>query len=193
MTGPREQLAQFAPKIKLVQLPEDKIGEVIGSGGKTIKALMEKYAVQIDIDDFGAASISAQDQKAIDDAAYEIESMIKEVQVGEEYDGVVTRVENYGAFVEFLPGREALVHVSELSGGFLSDPSTVIKVGPKIKVKIAGFNDNHQIKLSAPEFKAAHPGQPRQDNNRAAFNPRPQQQFGKFDSRISGRSPRPRR
>jgi polyribonucleotide nucleotidyltransferase len=193
LASPRSQLSQFAPKIKLVQLPEDKIGDVIGSGGKTIKALMEKYQVQIDIDDFGAASISASDQKAIDDAAYEIESMIKEVQVGEEYDGVVTRVENYGAFVEFLPGREALIHVSELSGGFLSDPSTVIKVGEKIKVKIAGFNDNHQIKLSAPEFKAAHPGQPRQDNNRAAFNPRPQQQFGKFDSRIGGRSSRPRR
>ena len=193
LNAARPQLSPLAPKIKLVQLPEDKIGDVIGSGGKTVKALMEKYNVQIDIDDFGAASISAQDNKAIDDAAYEIESMIKEVAVGEEYDGVVTRVENYGAFVEFLPGREALIHVSELSGGFLSDPSTIIKEGDKIKVKIAGFNDNHQIKLSSPEFKAAHPGQPRQDNNRAAFNSRPQQQFGKFDSRIGGKSPRPRR
>ncbi len=187
----RPQLSQFAPKIKLVQLPEDKIGEVIGSGGKTIKALMEKYQVQIDIDDFGAASISAQDQKAIEDAAYEIESMIKEVEVGEEYDGIVTRVENFGAFIEFLPGREALLHVSEMTGGFLSDPSTVIKVGDRLKVKIAGFNENHQIKLSAPEFKAAHPGQPRQENNRASFSPKPQ--FGKFDSRMGGRSPRPRR
>ncbi len=191
LSAPRSQLSQFAPKIKLVQLPEDKIGEVIGSGGKTIKALMEKYQVQIDIDDFGAASISAQDQKAIDDAAYEIESMIKEVQVGEEYDAIVTRVENYGAFAEFLPGREALIHVSELSGGFLSDPSTVIKVGDRLKIKIAGFNENHQIKLSAPEFKAAHPGASRQENNRASFAPK--QQFGKFDSRMGGRSPRPRR
>jgi len=193
LAAPRAELSQFAPKIKLVQLPEDKIGEVIGSGGKTIKALMEKYQVQIDIDDFGAASISAQDQKAIDAAAYEIESMIKEVEVGEEYDGIVTRVENFGAFVEFLPGREALLHVSEMTGGFLSDPSTIIKIGDKLKVKIAGFNDNHQIKLSSPEFKAAHPGQPRQDTNRASFAPKPQ--FGKFDSRMGdrNRSPRPRR
>ena len=190
LDAPRPELSQFAPKIKLVQLPEDKIGEVIGSGGKTIKALMEKYQVQIDIDDFGAASISAQDQKAIEDAAYEIESMIKEVQVGEVYDAVVTRVENYGAFAEFLPGREALIHVSELSGGFLSDPSTVIKIGDKLKVTIAGFNDNHQIKLSAPEFKAAHPGQPREAgfDNRAQFDRRPQ--FGKFDSRMGDRRPR---
>jgi len=181
LAAPRSELSQFAPKIKLVQLPEDKIGEVIGSGGKTIKALMEKFNVQIDIDDFGAASISSQDQKSIEDCAYEIECMIKEVQIGEEYDGIVTRVENFGAFVEFLPGREALLHVSEMTGGFLSDPSTIIKIGDKLKVKIAGFNDNHQIKLSSPEFKAAHPGQPREagNDNRAQFGSRPQ--FNKFN------------
>jgi len=111
--------------------------------------------------------------------------MIKEVQIGEEYSGIVTRVENYGAFVEFLPGREALLHVSEMSGGFLSDPSTIIKVGDKLNVKIAGFNDNHQIKLSSPEFKAAHPGQPRENNNRAQFAPKPE--FRKFNPNFSKR------
>jgi polyribonucleotide nucleotidyltransferase len=161
LASPRPQLSPYAPKIKLITLPEDKIGEVIGSGGKTIKALMEKFGVEIDIDDDGRASISAIDQDKIEACAYEIECMIKEVQIGEEYDGVVTRVEAYGAFVEFLPGREALLHVSEMSGGFLSDPTSIIKVGDKLSVKISGFNDNHQIKLSAPEFKAAHPGQPR--------------------------------
>ena len=174
LAAPRTELSEFAPKIKMVTLPEDKIGEVIGSGGKTIKALMEKYDVQIDIDDFGKASISSQNQENIDKAAYEIESMIKEVQIGEDYEGVVTRVENFGAFIEFLPGREALLHVSEMTGGFLSDPSSIIKVGDRLNVKIAGFNDNHQIKLSSPEFKAAHPGQPReevqgQDNRTGGF------------------------
>jgi len=157
LPAPRTELSQYAPKIKMITLPEDKIGEVIGSGGKTIKALMEKYGVEIDIDDDGRASICAVDKDKIDACAYEIESMIKDVQIGEEYEGIVTRVEAYGAFIEFLPGREALLHVSELSGGFLSDPSSLIKVGDKLKVKISGFNDNHQIKLSAPEFKAAHP------------------------------------
>ncbi len=185
LSAPRPELSPLAPKIKLIQLPEDKIGEVIGSGGKTIKALMDKYQVQIDIDDFGAASISSQDQKAIEEAAYEIESMIKEVQIGEEYAGIVTRVENYGAFVEFLPGREALLHVSEMSGGFLSDPSSIIKVGDKLNVKIAGFNDNHQVKLSSPEFKAAHPGQPRQTGNRAQFAAKPE--FRKFNPNFSKR------
>jgi polyribonucleotide nucleotidyltransferase len=163
LSAPRAELSEFAPKIKMVTLPEDKIGEVIGSGGKTIKALMEKYGVQIDIDDDGKASISSQNQENIDKAAYEIESMIKEVEIGEDYEGIVTRVEAYGAFIEFLPGREALLHVSEMSGGFLSDPSSIIKVGDHLNVKIAGFNDNHQIKLSSPEFKAAHPGQPREE------------------------------
>ena len=177
---PRKELSIYAPKIKLVNLPEDKIGEVIGSGGKTIKALMEKYSVDIDIDDDGRCSISSPDKDKIEAAAYEIESMIKEVQVGEEYEGIVTRVENYGAFIEFLPGREALLHVSEMSGGFLSDPSSIIKIGDKLKVKIAGFNDNHQIKLSSPEFKAAHPGTPRQNPDRGSahrefknFSPNP--------------------
>ena len=189
LSAPRPELSVYAPKIKLVQLPEDKIGEVIGSGGKTIKALMQKYSVQIDIDDFGAASISAIDQKNIDDCATEIEAMIKEVQIGEEYDGVVTRVEPFGAFIEFLPGREALLHVSEMTQGFLNDPSTIIKIGDQLKVQISGFNDNHQIKLSAHEFKAAHPGQPRQDGDRAEFRPqRPQQGgFRNFQSPRRGR------
>lgn len=193
LAEPRAKLSAFAPKIKMVRLPEDKIGEVIGSGGKTVKALMEKYDVQIDIDDEGNASISSNDEIKIADAAYEIESMIKEVQIGEEYSGIVTRVENYGAFIEFLPGREALLHVSEMSGGFLNDPSSIIKIGDKISVKISGFNDNHQIKLSAPEFKAAHPGVPRspEEGNRAQFN-NPNTGFRKFNPRY-GNDRRPRR
>lgn len=181
LAAPRPQLSAYAPKIKLVILPEDKIGEVIGSGGKTIKGLMEKYSVQIDIDDDGRASISAIDQDKIDACAVEIEAMIKEVQIGEEYDGIVTRVEAYGAFIEFLPGREALLHVSEMSGGFLSDPSAIIKIGDKLKVVISGFNDNHQIKLASPEFKQAHPGDPNAMSNhdRPQFD-RPQGGFRSF-------------
>ncbi len=187
---PRKELSPYAPKIKLITLPEDKIGEVIGSGGKTIKALMEKYGVEIDIDDNGRASISSIDIEKIDKCVYEIESMIKEVQIGEEYEGVVTRVEAYGAFIEFLPGREALLHVSEMSGGFLSDPSSIIKVGDKLNVKISGFNDNHQIKLSSPEFKAAHPGNansmPERQGPSASGRP-PFRNFGSPSNQNRGR------
>ncbi|MFA5827832.1 MAG: polyribonucleotide nucleotidyltransferase [Candidatus Shapirobacteria bacterium] len=180
LSAPRKSLSVFAPKIKLIKLPEDKIGEVIGSGGKTIKSLMAKYGVQIDIDDFGGASISSADSKKVDEAVYEIESMVRDVQMGEEFDGVVTRVENYGAFVEFLPGREALLHVSEMTGGFLSDPSSIIKIGDKLHVRVSGYNDNHQLKLSAPEFKQAHMGDGSSERpQRPAFDQN--RGFGKFN------------
>lgn len=181
LAAPRTALSSYAPKIKMITLPEDKIGEVIGSGGKTIKALMEKFGTQIDIDDFGRASISSLDQEKIDACAFQIESMVREVQMGEQFEGEVTRVENFGAFVEFLPGREALLHVSEMTQGFLSDPNGIIKISDKIKVQISGYNDNHQIKLSAPEFKAAHPAQPN-DGFGQDRPPRPQ-----FDNRNNDR------
>ncbi|MBU1130096.1 polyribonucleotide nucleotidyltransferase [Patescibacteria group bacterium] len=158
LSEPRKELSVYAPKVAMLKLPEDKIGDVIGSAGKTIKGLMKKYGVQIDIDDDGIASVSSDSFDKTNKCIKEIEAMIKEVEIGEEYDGVVTRIEDYGAFVEFLPGREALLHVSELSQGFVSNPNTLVKIGDKIHVKVTGFNDNHQIKLSAPEFKAAHPG-----------------------------------
>lgn len=192
LASPRTALSAYAPKIKMITLPEDKIGEVIGSGGKTIKALMEKFGTQIDIDDAGRASISSLDQEKIDACVFQIESMVREVQMGEKFEGEVTRVENFGAFVEFLPGREALLHVSEMTQGFLSDPNGIIKIGDKIKVQISGYNDNHQIKLSAPEFKAAHPAQPNdgfgQDRPpRPQFNDRPRsggfRNFAQNDSR----------
>ncbi|MEK7527458.1 MAG: polyribonucleotide nucleotidyltransferase [Patescibacteria group bacterium] len=189
LSAPRTELSPYAPKIKLITLPEDKIGEVIGSGGKTIKALMEKFAVQIDIDDDGRASICSQDIAKIDACVFQIESMIRDINIGEEFDGVVTRVENFGAFVEFLPGREALLHVSEMTGGFLSDPGTIIKIGDKLHVRVSGFNDNYQIKLSAPEFKAAHPSNP------DAVPGRPRPDFDRNRQNFRNFSPpvRPRR
>lgn len=167
---PRAELSPLAPKIELIRIPEEKIGEVIGSGGKTIKALMQKYGVQIDIEDDGAASIAAADIEKVRQAAFEIESMVREIRIGEEFDGTVTRVEDFGAFVEFLPGRQALLHVSEMAMGFVSKPGSLIKIGDKIHVKVSGFNDNHQIKLAAPEFKAKNKGEERQPmQNRANF------------------------
>jgi len=181
----RDQVSQYAPKIKLMNIPETKIGDIIGSGGKNIKSLMEKYDVQIDINDDGQVSVAGQDMQKINDCLFQIESSIREINIGEEFEGTVTRVENYGAFVEFLPGREALLHVSELATGFVTDPSSLVKVGDAIKVKVSGFNDNHQIKLSAPEFKSSH------HSNDTQQDTRPREEFKKF--RPDFRSQRPRR
>jgi len=84
--------------------------------------------------------------------------MVREIQIGEEFDGTVTRVEPYGAFVELVSGKEALLHVSELSTGFISDVTKLIKVGDKIHVEVAGRNQENQIKLSAKKFKSEHTG-----------------------------------
>ncbi len=185
----RKELSPYAPKIEIVQVPEEKIGDVIGSGGKTIKALMEKYGVQIDIEDDGRCFVSSSDISKVKAATFEIASMVREIQVGEEFEnGTVTRVEQYGAFVEFLPGREALLHVSEMSSGFISDPSKIIKIGDKLKVKVSGFNENHQIKLSAPEFKAAHLGEER-PQFQSPSRPQNRQQFGNFNPNLRPRRP----
>ncbi len=186
LPSPRPELSEFAPKIVMVKIDPDKIGEVVGSGGKTIKALMEQYQVQIDIDDDGQVSISSLDEKFLDKAAFHIKSMVRKVEIGEEFDGVVTRVEDYGVFVEFLPGREALVHVSELSGAFLQNVSQVVKIGDKMHVAVIGFNENHQIKLSAPQFKAAHPGSASTGRDRQPVFDR-QPRFNKFNPNLQSR------
>jgi polyribonucleotide nucleotidyltransferase len=179
----RDQVSEYAPKIKLMNVPEKKIGDIIGGGGKNIKALMEKYEVQIDINDKGQVSVAGQDIEKINDCLFQIESSIREINVGEEFEGVVTRVENYGAFVEFLPGREALLHVSELATGFVDNPSSLVKVDDKIKVTVSGFNDNHQIKLAAPEFKKTH-------QSSAQRPDAPTQEFKKFRPDFGSQRPR---
>lgn len=173
---PKASLASFAPKIVTIKLPEDKIGEVIGSGGKVVKGLMKKYQVQIDIDDEGVASICSSDLDKTQTCAKEIQDMVREIQIGEEFDGTVTRVEPYGAFVEMVAGKEALLHVSELSTGFISEIDKIIKVGDKIHVEVVGRNQENQIKLTAKKFKSEHTG------DKAQFTPKP---IGKFKPPIS--------
>jgi len=161
LPAPRKELAPHAPKIVMLQLPEDKIGGVIGKGGETIKGLMERYEVQIDINDAGMCSISGIDQVKLEECKKTIAGMIKDVEIGEEYLGTVVDVRDFGAFIELIPEKQALLHVSEMATGFVKDVNTLIKLGDKIKVKVSGFNEEGKIKLVAPEFKAAHAGEER--------------------------------
>lgn len=153
ISEPRKQLSTYAPKIEQIVIPADKIGEIIGPGGKNIKAMIAESGAEIDIDEdeekgVGLVNISSPDQSKIDIARNIITGMIRVVDVGDEFDGTVTRVEAYGAFVEYLPGREGLVHVSEMSVERVEDVSSVVSVGDKVHVRLSGFKDDGKVSLS---------------------------------------------
>ena len=151
--APRKELSPFAPKIQQIRIPGDRIGELIGPGGKNIKALIEETGAGIDVDEDpetgeGIVNISSTDQAVIDKTKNTIESMFRELTVGEEFDGVITRIEDYGCFVEFLPGREGLVHVSAMAADFVSDPSAIVSMGETVHVRVAVIKDDGKIGLS---------------------------------------------
>lgn len=133
---PRKEVSKFAPKIRMVKVPKEKIGEVIGPGGKVIRKLMEETNTQVDVDDDGNVSIAGEDEAKVQKAVDWVEGVTKEAQAGEIYDGVVKRIEPYGAFVEILPGKDGLVHVSSMSEDFVKDPNDIVSIGDKVKVRV---------------------------------------------------------
>lgn len=153
ISEPRGQLSALAPKIDQVTIPVDRIGEVIGPGGKIIKEIIAQSGAEVDIDEdeernVGVANIASSDQEAIDKARKMIENILKTVEVDEEFTGEVTRIENYGAFVEYLPGREGLVHISQMASGFVKDPNSIVSLGDKVDVRISEIKDDGKIGLS---------------------------------------------
>lgn len=144
----RKTVSEYAPKIEQIQVPVDKIGEVIGPSGKNIKAIIAQTGAEVDIDDSGTVSISAVSEEAVRKAVEWISGMTREVSVGEEFEGTVKRILPFGAFVEYLPGREGMVHVSKMARGFVKDPSEVVKIGQSVKVKIEERDQQGRINLS---------------------------------------------
>jgi len=144
----RKNVSQYAPKVVTIQVPTDKIGEIIGPGGRNIKNIIATTKAQVDIEDTGIVTISAVDAEAVSKAANWISGMIREVQVGEEFEGEVKRILPFGAFVEILPGKEGLVHVSKMTAGFVSNPDEVVKIGDQVKVKVVEIDDMGRINLA---------------------------------------------
>ncbi len=162
---PRKELSKYAPKIVQFEIPTDKIGEVIGPGGKNIKLIMSETGVQVDIDDstgVGKVTISGVDPAGIERATSWIKGMTHEAIPGEEYDGTVTRVENYGAFVEFLPGKQGLVHVSRMSKEYVQDAASIVKVGDTVHVYVKGIDDMGRTDLSMIPLSELKPDVPRE-------------------------------
>lgn len=143
----RKEISELAPKVIVLTPPQDKIGEIIGPGGKNIRALIAKTQTEINVSDDGKVQISGLDKTKVEEAASHIENITREVEVGEEFEGEVKRILPFGAFVEFLPGKEGLVHVSKMGKGFVRDPGQVVKIGQKVKIKVYQIDSQGRINL----------------------------------------------
>jgi polyribonucleotide nucleotidyltransferase len=151
--SPREEISPYAPKIISIQIDPDKIGLVIGPKGKNIKAL-EKMGVKVDIDDDGLIAISSPDMEAAQKARDTIETMVAEVELGKVYQGKVVSVKNFGAFVEIIPGKEGLLHISELADHRVARVEDVVREGDEVKVKVIAIDNLGRIKLSRKQALA---------------------------------------
>jgi polyribonucleotide nucleotidyltransferase len=144
----RKALSEYAPKIETLQIPVDKIGELIGPGGKVIKNIIAQTGATVDVEDDGVVTISGVDQEAVTKAMDWVSGMMREVVVGEQFTGTVKRILNFGAFVEFLPGKEGMVHVSKMARDFVNNPEDVVQLGQEVEVKVLEIDDQGRINLT---------------------------------------------
>ena len=147
--APRAEMSQYAPRIIIMHISPDKIRNVIGTGGKIINAIIDETGVQIDIEDDGSVFITSPDGEAGKKAQEWIDNLTHEVKAGEIFNAKVTRIMNFGAFAEILPGQEGLIHISELSEQRVEKVEDIVKVGDVIPVKVKEIDSQGRINLSA--------------------------------------------
>jgi len=148
ISGAREEIGEYAPKIETITIPTDKIREVIGTGGKVIREIVATTGAKVDINDEGTVKVSASDSAKIKAAIDWIKSLTSEPEVGAIYDGKVVKVVDFGAFVNFFGAKDGLVHVSQISNERVARPADVLSEGQIVKVKLMGFDDRGKTKLS---------------------------------------------
>jgi polyribonucleotide nucleotidyltransferase len=150
---PRTEVSPNAPRMLQIEIPVDKIGELIGPGGKTIRGMIEKYDVEIDVENDGRVFIFGRDADKANAVRSNIERMTKEPEIGERFMGTVVKTTNFGAFIELTPGRDGLVHISKLSKGRVERVEDVINVGDKVEVEIEEIDNLGRINLRAIDLK----------------------------------------
>ena len=148
LTSARAELGEHAPRIEVMQIPVDKIREVIGSGGKVIREIVEKTGAKINIEDDGTIKIASAAAESIKAAINWIKSIASEPEVGQIYDGTVVKVVDFGAFVNFFGSKDGLVHISQLAKDRVAKTTDVVKEGDKVKVKLMGFDERGKTRLS---------------------------------------------
>jgi len=151
LAGPRPQLSPFAPRVVMMQINPDKIGAVIGSGGKVINGIIEECGVAIDIEDDGRVFVSATSDEAIQKAIEWIKGLAKEFKPGEEFQGKVVRIMDFGAFVEVAPGVDGLVHISQLAPFRVEMVEDVVNIGDVIPVKLVNVDEQGRLNFSAKD------------------------------------------
>ncbi|MCC6983020.1 MAG: polyribonucleotide nucleotidyltransferase [Bauldia sp.] len=148
ITQARPELGEHAPRIEVIKIPTDKIREVIGTGGKVIREIVEKTGAKVDVADDGTIKVASSDGKAIKAALNWIKSIVSEPELNAVYQGTVVKVVDFGAFVNFFGARDGLVHVSQLAAQRVAKPSDVVKEGDKVWVKLLGFDERGKVRLS---------------------------------------------
>lgn len=181
LKAPREKVSEYAPKIKVVRIPVEKIGEVVGPGGRMIKKIVAETGALVEVEDDGSVNITGATPEIMNKAVEWVEGIVKEVQAGEIYDGIVKRIQPFGAFIEVLPGKEGMVHVSDMSDGFVQNPEDVVKLGDKVKVRVREIDNLGRINLSMNMDPAKDkPKEPRRDFDRGG------ERRGGFSDRRGG-------
>jgi polyribonucleotide nucleotidyltransferase len=159
----RSEISPYAPRIITIQIPKDKIGGVIGTGGKVIRGIIEQTGVKIDIEDDGKVNIASTDTDSAQRAIRMIEDLVMEAEVGKTYLGTVTRLVDFGAFVEIFPGTEGLLHISEVADFRVQDINSELKVGDQIPVKVISIEPPNKIRLSRKAVLREQAGLPPQE------------------------------
>ncbi|MCG8451489.1 MAG: polyribonucleotide nucleotidyltransferase [Pirellulales bacterium] len=145
---PRETTAESAPRLLRTKINPDKIGLLIGPGGKTIRAIQEEVGCTVDVEEDGTVTVAAANQEMADEGLARVDALTASVQIGKIYDGTVTSVKDFGAFVEILPGRDGLCHISELSDEYVGNVADICSVGDAMKVKVIAVDEQDRVKLS---------------------------------------------
>jgi polyribonucleotide nucleotidyltransferase len=148
LAEPRKEISKYAPRITTLQINPDKIGALIGPGGKNIKRIVEESGCEINIEDDGSVHVYSTSAEGMQVAIDEIEGMTAEAEIGKIYKGRVVTVKEFGAFVEFLPGKDGLCHISELANFRVKKTEDIVKVGDEIRVKCLGIDEKGRVKLS---------------------------------------------
>ena len=185
--APRDELSRYAPRIVTVQIPVDKIGELIGPKGKNIRGIQEETGAELSVDDDGTVTIAAVGNESMERAKQMVQAITAEAIVGETYQGTVKTVTAFGAFIEIMPGTEALLHVSEMRHERVDKPEDVVKKGDQVTVKLIDKDERGRLRLSMKALLPRPEGMPEEV---ASERPRREESDGGAGSRGGSRGGR---